>query len=84
MNVGTKMFIFAKTKFMLIIEMNKKDNKGRIKIDMDKVVDYYTDPESKNQATKIEFYDGTSVIVADTVEQIEILKKWKSEKDENK
>jgi hypothetical protein len=62
-----------------LIKMNKKGNKGRISVDMDLVTNYLTDPDSTHEATKIEFHDGTSIIVADTVSQIEVLVKWKAE-----
>ena len=62
-----------------IIEFNKENNKGRVKIDMNQVKDYQTDENSQHRATKINLHDGTSIIVADTVEQIEVLKKWKED-----
>ena len=59
------------------INLNKEHNKGMIKIDMNKVKDYKPDIKSKHGATKINFYDGESIIVADTVEQIKLRLKWK-------
>ncbi len=62
-----------------LIECNKEGNQGRVKINIYNVTHYEQAEDKPNGATRIFLVSGKEIIVADTVEQIDVLLDWKKD-----
>jgi hypothetical protein len=61
---------------ILIIQLNSEGNQGTVNVNWNNVTHFEEDKDSKHRASRIFFVGGTSLLVADTTEQVAIKLRW--------